>query len=353
MNCGQDLENARITGSTYIISGVVDPTQVPVAAYPGTVYLGVGSDSQVRGRTWQKQDAGCTTNWIELARKAPVQSTSVERFVDPVLGTDTPQSGSALQPYRSIQYAMDQITDAAQGKRYVLNLSAGDYSAEGSITGKPFIDLLGKGRGNTILAGYSLTNNEASGAVEISSLNITGILAIDNTGAGATVWQNIIRDCLVNEASFTANITGPFAKIYDSQVNTVRALGANVRAWNCFIPTHTEISGNVNSFVQYTGSLVQGTCNLTAPGQFYAYGSVVIVNFTNTGTPTIDTDALSFTYGSLTGAFTQVRSDLSQSVAYTPSAPAQWANPEPDQVKSAIDRLAAAVFALRGNVAIP
>jgi hypothetical protein len=38
---------------------------------------------------------------------------------------------------------------------------------------------------------------------------------------------------------------------------------------------------------------------------------------------------------------------------YTPSNGAHWNNPDPTTVISALDRLAAAVFALRGNVSIP
>jgi hypothetical protein len=43
----------------------------------------------------------------------------------------------------------------------------------------------------------------------------------------------------------------------------------------------------------------------------------------------------------------------SDAVAYTPANGAQWANPDPTNVADAIDRLASAVYALRGNVAIP
>ena len=40
-------------------------------------------------------------------------------------------------------------------------------------------------------------------------------------------------------------------------------------------------------------------------------------------------------------------------VGYTPLTESHWANPDPTTVSDAIDRIASAVYALRGNVAIP
>jgi hypothetical protein len=64
-DASQDLVNARRTAQTYIISGDWDPSAISTEAAAGTLFLGVGPTGVglPSGKSWQKQDDGCTTNW--------------------------------------------------------------------------------------------------------------------------------------------------------------------------------------------------------------------------------------------------------------------------------------------------
>jgi len=67
------------------------------------------------------------------------------RYVSASTGTDTSAAGSVSSPWRSIQYALGQISDASASKKYALLVAEGNYTGTGDqvLTMKEHVDLYG------------------------------------------------------------------------------------------------------------------------------------------------------------------------------------------------------------------
>jgi hypothetical protein len=157
---GQDIVNAIQTAQTMIYSGDLDPSVTPVEAIAGTLYL--GNSGAVAGKTWQKQDNGETANWILVGTEGggggTVPQYTQARYIDSVIGNNATGDGSFGKPWKTLQFAVNQITDNAINA-YVF-YAQGNFSSEGVIAWKKNISLIGVG-------------NESSSLVPVASIAIS------------------------------------------------------------------------------------------------------------------------------------------------------------------------------------
>lgn len=84
-------------------------------------------------------------------------------FVDNIVGADAiTNNGSINLPYKSISYALSQITDSDQTKPYTLNCNSGVYS-ETNLQLKPWIYIQGNGSAITVTNTVTLDASFSSG----------------------------------------------------------------------------------------------------------------------------------------------------------------------------------------------
>lgn len=109
----------------------------------------------------------------------------------------------------------------------------------------------------------------------------------------------------------------------------------------------------INQFRQYSGTGIPGSqyqLGATTGATRYKLDSTsyTTLAFNRSGAGVLTARTLNFG-GGVSFDF----QDDSRSLAFTPTTSANWAAPAPTTVQSALDRIASAVFALRGNSAIP
>lgn len=108
----QDLELARRTTQTMIYSGIWNPSVDSTYAFAGTVFIGIGDDPTVKGKMWQKQDDGCTTNWTPIG-KGGVNTEPTTLYVDQRRTDSYTADGSSEYPFKTIMGAVNEV--AARG----------------------------------------------------------------------------------------------------------------------------------------------------------------------------------------------------------------------------------------------
>jgi hypothetical protein len=303
-----DLELARRTGQAYIYSGAWNPSVNPTKAPGGAIFMGNGTDPDTgevtRGRLWQKQDDGCSTNWNEVSHGSIASLLyRYERWVDPIVGSDASGDGSINKPFKTVTACLASITDASLTNRYLIRAAAGDYSAEGVIAWKDDVSLLGSGkdvtRGLTVSviggadvtarvdfmrAQFNLLTLDLSLSANYNVRPIDCTLSIDVTTVGA---NNILAELCV--------------------FGQVRVRKGALRANNgSQILQSLTLDDDPSTMIIWTGGLMQGAGTVNGRSQVYLFNTLNTMTWTGVqvgaNKPVFEADAASFPFTTLVSA---------------------------------------------------
>lgn len=312
-----------------------------------------------------------------IAATAPVVQTV---YVDKNYPGTYVADGSQIKPFKSIESMYTAISDASASKKYCCVVAPGTYSEAATIRIKPYIDLVCLANDTVLIniaGGASLKWNNSnpgraffsniaigSGGLELVNDNPLGasgcVLDLDNTQVASIVFNGrgggvdyiqlrndswVSGACTINSAATT---------IFDSTIIGVLTM-TDV---GCLIPDSygSAITASLRS--NYELSVSISTTNYDVWTD--AWGNNPISNLTinsNSSYPcTFNTDASSYPNSiTLTGSPAPVvnRTSAAPGLGYTPSTPTDWANPAPQNLQDAVDRIAALVKALNGGTPIP
>ena len=240
----QDLDNAKAAGQTYIYAVAWDPTTNPTSAFAGTLAVGVGKDAAVKGKCWQKQDDGLSSNWTLFGSGGGGGSISpsVIVYVDPTNGNDSTGDGTIAKPYKTGAKAVSTITDATALKPYLIKIYPGVVT--GSINLKPFVSLEGSGSDNTTIAGgitLYLTHNE-TGYTKISNIYIEHETNIGMTGANP--WHIFMSDVECDLLTYEKGTSSSLLYINDSTIYESGGIHATLYAFSCEFAESMFINDN-------------------------------------------------------------------------------------------------------------
>lgn len=166
-------------------------------------------------------------------------------------GNDATGDGSLTKPFLTIPAAVASITDAAAAKPYQVFVYPGDYTADTPFTLKPFVYVVGSGKGTAEYASSPLTGltivtpapaNVLTAAFTVATNAPTGILncsikgplvvdwnAVGNTGPGTFLLQNTLHEAAVTFTGLAAGNTLNYATVNDVTINTL----SNLTFTNC------------------------------------------------------------------------------------------------------------------------
>lgn len=132
----QDTENSDMAVN-YVYYAVKDPSVIPLMAVAGTIAIGVGRDPNVKGKLWQKQDDGLTTNWV-LKKSADEVSEPVKGLwydLKPEDGAVLPVS-AARAYYADVLYSETPIFfDGSTNRKYLAMYGTADQAVAFSDDG--------------------------------------------------------------------------------------------------------------------------------------------------------------------------------------------------------------------------
>jgi len=203
------------------------------------------------------QSAHATTH--ESGGLDPVNHDNLAGFVagehlDPAQVINVAKSGG---DYSTIQAAIDSITDATTIKRYAVVVHPGVYTE--AVTLKDYVDLVGTGRTNSIIAGTSgtvLTFPANKCTVSEMGINVDyGTLGANSTAVTSACADAVLKDCDV-----TVTKSGG-----DYLMNGMEITAGSFRMSDCyFVYSDTSAATatrNIQSAVVQTGTLTNVILN--------------------------------------------------------------------------------------------
>lgn len=315
------------------------------------------------------------TNWFInsplSAYPIPSSSDSQSVFVNKG-GLDLEGHGTTFdKAFLTIGYAMDSIVDASTTKRYVIYIGSGTFTE--TVTCKNWVFIEGSGNNSTRIAGNvniddpswavpGSTNDQRAGIQEVT---VTGSVSLDFDTNLSDYGKFYFNNCNVNTG---LTITGRTAinqvTIFDGNwFGGITGTGVNLtlRAVVVYTGNVTINPSAINTSVTTIGSGIIGNLVLNSNGntgviasQLYGcyVSGTVTINGANTTLSTISSNLPVQSSISILNGATLTRLNDPYALLYTSPNPAFWAT-APTSLQNAVDRIASAVYALRGNVAIP
>lgn len=285
-------------------------------------------------------------------------------------GNDSPGSGGFGNPYKTISYAMSQITTASPSSRWAIVCGIGTFT--NNITIKANVFIVGvpeltriSGTIDINSTTWTTDSDHRSGLINVvilNSLTLDFLSVTSNQGkfycngvkfnlspsiTGYSLINQIILDKCYMFAGFTISggvlfissttLTngGTYTITGSTGVTTIVALCSGCSDGNMSI-TQSGLQQSVT--VENYGISVIGT--LTVDGSNASYSSVAI------GIP-VRTNI------SILNSATLARYNDTYALGYTPNPSSNWAAPAPTYLQTALDRMATLLKALNGGVAIP
>lgn len=288
-------------------------------------------------------------------------------------GSDITGNGTIESPYASITHAMSTITDAAWEKRYVIDIGPGNWAD--NFSWKAWVFCKGNVVQATRLTGsinindpsWSIPGSHSDARAGAQDIAFTGTLTLDwslnPVSPGVSYGKFYFWNCNVNN-----NLTMIGINIINQVIYTTGFLfgGMTISGVNV---TTDGISGQTGTFL-INSAPTQGSLTCFGGGTFgnltlnYTVGAPIsatlidqpvlgAINISGAQASLSATDSSLPVQSQITlsGGATLTRLTDAYSMAYTPTNPAQWAT-LPTSLTNAIDRLASAVYVLRGNVPI-
>ena len=252
----------------------------------------VGSDKvyfKTDGSIYKLNSSGVETI---LSGGSGVQSKCI--YVDAILGSDTLGEGGSVTPYQTITYALSQITDNNINS-YTLIIQ-GDFTAEGTISLKKNVSLVGLGNKKDNLVSVILDTLEAFDTNQLLC-NYTGSFSV-SSATDLNVNTYMVQDVVCSNLSVFADVAG-----------TTLVTLSNVDCSS--VPTFTHATSLKIRGCSFTGSSfgqtlrIRGGTNAIVRGskiQLSVHGSVE-----DALTPTLDIDNSASPSNSISGAISAIR----------------------------------------------
>ena len=111
------------------------------------------------------------------------------KFVDNTRTDSYTEDGSQMKPFKTIQSAIDSISDASNSKKYMVEIKASAYTE--NLAFKPYVCLKGESKETTKVTGTHLCTFSTGGRLEIRDITIRGTITFDKpagTVNGVSVW---------------------------------------------------------------------------------------------------------------------------------------------------------------------
>lgn len=283
-------------------------------------------------------------------------------------GTYTPD-GSINKPYKSIEAMYTAITDASASKRYACLIAPGTYTEASTIRIKGWIDLSTFATDTVIITvsgGATLKwSNNNPGRVFIKDIGFTSGLEVlndDPTGTSGLVFDldNVDAPSLIfrgrgggrdyiqlrNDTRFSGNCT-----IQSGATTIFDSTGIGTLIMNddgCVAPDSfgSAITASLRS--NYIGAIQISATSFDIYTDIWGTivaGNMSIVSNAPSFPCYYNYDATSYPLGTVTLTGTNpaqlVRTSKSESISYTPTISGNWTAPAPEEVRAALDNLAA------------
>jgi hypothetical protein len=348
----------------------------------------INGDAGSSGYVLTSNGTSAAPTWQVSSGGASSSVYSREWHVSTGSGDDVTGNGTLLKPYKTVAAAV--AAASSQGGDQIV-LHPGTY-IENVTIGKINTTICAAQGSNGGEVNFSGTMTISQSIAPGSSIRLFGIAVYNlvHSGTGSLYLEN----CKVNNA-FTKATTAYFQATnsdFNKDILIVSGGLTSFQGGTQSTSGSSFIINNANAFVTirdsiatYSPVLVSGTLGIndcavvatssTGPAITSLSPSSVVVMVDTT---TLDTNQLptrvaigglfsysnsvfnktTSTLGTLLGSIAdfetiRVNTGSFTTLTYTPATPANWSGAAPTTVKSAIDRLAAAVFTLRGNSPIP
>ena len=216
-----DLSSFTVEDSLYLSTSAGVYVNTPLASPYSTVEIGHVVDNSVSGKLL-----------VSIQHKSLTVDNINQVYVS-ISGTDSVDvDGTEIKPYKSIKFALNQITDNDNTHRYIVLLSPGTYNEDNPIQLKSFVDIKAIGHkqvttvvannDDTLFLGAHKTNVESVGmkgyvdkfVVDMSvsgNMKIEGIGVQDSNGIYINDDNAIVK---INNITFSTN-TGTVDKGFD------------------------------------------------------------------------------------------------------------------------------------------
>jgi len=302
-----------------------------------------------------------------------VANPNLSRYVNSISGSDVTGDGTISNPFQTLAKCRNSISDQSASKVYtVYILNDGNVNEPPITNWATFINIKGPGwlqcAINTPIT-VSVANDE-EGWLEIEGVSLGG----DNGNGYAFVYDgtNAKLATLKLFETFSAGLlfrndagNQGFLQTNCGVLGFKTTLRGNaiIRGTDIEQIWEVEESASGGSFDEIIGSALE-----LSDGTIHGNSTVILAGCTppksmtggmtvspgGSATPTLQVDPGSGPDPTALGLPLNLNlaGDLFY-VKYTPGNPAQWAGSPPPSASAALDRLAAAVFALRGNTPIP
>lgn len=301
------------------------------------------------------------------------------------------ENGSIAQPFKTIQGAIDAVAAKGASAYTTIKILNGIYSENLVLenAGLKYIKLQGEGYvsinpvgGNAL---QSAANNDnlialhidniifakpvvltgSNGSVSFQDVILQKVSFTGTASITATCLNNLtLKDCYGEQPIIFVNVNwsymescqlqGTLSITMDSTVN-LPSWGANGTILANGIFQSGSVSYTIGGIATYTvapNGCRWGSAAITIPAgvSILAYNSYLRGTVTNNGSVTLRNSCMD---GYISGTGTlNLNGQKGSYIGYTAANPGNWAT-QPVDVNEAIDRLAAAIFALNGGVPIP
>jgi len=335
---------------------------------------------------------------IPMANSYPVTYTL---YVDKSRTDDYIQNGSETYPFKTIQAAIQNIIDRgdnSQTKPYLIQIAPGVYAENLVMEDAKLVSIIMKGEGSRLqtqinpASGYalqSMANNANFYDLHMENIQFIKPTIMVGSASGnyfgynfffincywastaLATFKNMTYPSFIGDVSkFSGGLT--ISNVTQCSINGVGGFktsgftietdesanmpylfgtGTAVLISHCRTP---DVTWSLLNIVTKTGTALQiravrhGSAGGTIPAnaQILAYHSSLIGDYVVTGNLTVYS---SFVSGTVSGAGTIVRYQSGKQVGYVPAAGANWVDPDPTDVATALDRIAAEVATLKGG----
>lgn len=269
------------------ISGTVDPTVTAVDAKAGTRYNQIATPFA----SFVKLDDGATTNWQKIGGAITTPGENV--YVDDLNGNDG-NNGSIASPFKTIQAAVNSISDDSAAKPYSVNIAPGVYGeAQVDLSAHTHVSLAGAGKNvTTITNGFT----HAPGAANTSAFRVSGLTlgasSIDENNGSNSVIEFL--DCFFqNHASDGGPAAGQnYVFYYGCTAQSINVINGQTFIFGTTLTQNLDIQDGDQAAVYFIGSLLLDTAlNMFGRANFLVIGSLCLTDVTGTiasaTTPTI------------------------------------------------------------------